>query len=229
LDFAEKQFKDFELDAALDRCKRVRYALEAGYSFDLVASAIETIYQVAEDQLSRRHAVYVPVKKFEYFFEITKLFPASVREAFPSIGFDVDGACTSYALDLNNASVYHAMGIVQRGLYAFAEELKIPFSTSAHTSVELENWKNIIDQIDAAIKKLEGMQKGLAKDEKVTFYSRTAIQFRYFKDAWRNHVDHNREIYDADQAHSILIHARDFIVELANHGLHDPVSPIGTP
>ena len=66
------------------------------------------------------------------------------------------------------------------------------------------------------------MKKGWEKDETLSFYSRVALQFRYFKDAWRNHVDHNREVYDADQAHSILIHARDFIKELAEHGLHDP-------
>ncbi len=115
------------------------------------------------------------------------------------------------------------MGIVQAGLYALAHKLEIPFTMGADTSVELENWKNIIDQINSKILgKMESMKKGLEKDEKITFYSRAAVQFRYFKDAWRNHVDHNREVYDADQAHSILIHARDFIRELAEHGLRDP-------
>ena len=37
------------------------------------------------------------------------------------------------------------------------------------------------------------------------------MQFRYFKDAWRNHVCHQREHYDVNQAYSVLIHVADFM------------------
>lgn len=222
LEAARKQFRDFELDAAVDRVGRLEGVVRANCKLAEVVKEIEVLSEVAEDQLTRRHSVYVPLKKYEYFFKITALFPEAIQNAFPSVEGDAVDACVAYALNLNTACVYHVMGIVQGGLYALAHELKIPFTTAAHTSVELENWKNIIDQIESEIRKLESMQKGRQKDEKLSFYSRSAVQFRYFKDAWRNHVDHNRETYDADQAHSILIHARDFIKELAEHGLHDP-------
>jgi hypothetical protein len=45
------------------------------------------------------------------------------------------------------------------------------------------------------------------------------MQFRYFKDAWRNHVDHGREHYDEHQADTILTHTIDFMVFLVEAGL----------
>lgn len=37
------------------------------------------------------------------------------------------------------------------------------------------------------------------------------MQFRYFKDAWRNHVCHLREKYNHDQALTILMQVKDFM------------------
>ena len=36
------------------------------------------------------------------------------------------------------------------------------------------------------------------------FYSETATQFRYFKNAWRNHVSHSNATYDEAQAEKIM-------------------------
>jgi hypothetical protein len=66
----------------------------------------------------------------------------------------------------------------------------------------LKNWKNVIDGIEKKIRELEGMKTGQVKDAKLKAYSEAAVQFRYFKDAWRNHVAHLRATYDDDQAHS---------------------------
>jgi hypothetical protein len=99
------------------------------------------------------------------------------------------------------------MGILQYGLYALADELKVEFKTP----IELENWKNIIEPIEKRIKAIENDPKSKQKDDDLKFYSQAAVQFRYFKDAWRNHVCHLRQQYDIHQAQSVLQHVTDFM------------------
>jgi len=52
-------------------------------------------------------------------------------------------------------------------------------------------------------------------------YAQAATQFFYFKNAWRNHVAHARDIYDNEQAELIFNHVGDFMRFLADTGLHD--------
>lgn len=211
LAFAEKQFQEFELDSALDRIKRIRTKLVNDSAVGVVVTELRVLSEVAADQLDRRHSVYIPLKKLDFYLQVLEIFPEHLAFVFRGIHYDITEACWCYALDRNTACVFHCMGILQHGLHSLAKELGVPFADT----LELENWKNIIDQIEKKIREFEALKKGVEKDEKLTFYSNAAVQFRYFKDAWRNHVAHLRERYDADQAHSILIHVRDFILHLA--------------
>jgi len=211
LQYAEKQFKEFELDAPLDRLAHIRIQLGVDCAFGVLDTELRVLNQAAEDQIVRRHWAYIPLKKSEFYFEVPDLFPVEILAVFHGVGEDIREACMCYALDRNTACVFHCMGILQYGLYDLAKRLEIPFSDT----LDLENWKTIIDQIESKIRALESMKKSREKDQKLTFYSNVAVQFRYFKDAWRNHVAHLRETYDADQAHSILIHVRDFMKQLA--------------
>ena len=81
----------------------------------------------------------------------------------------------------------------------------------------------MIDNIESKISDLRSLPKGQAKDDLLTFYSEGAVQFRYFKDAWRNHVAHLREEYDRDQARSILTHTCDFMEHLAKNLREIPI------
>ncbi len=56
--------------------------------------------------------------------------------------------------------------------------------------------------------------------EMLTFSPACAAQFRYFKDAWRNHVAHMRKDYGAGDAWQTLVHVRDFM-ELLSARLHE--------
>jgi hypothetical protein len=47
------------------------------------------------------------------------------------------------------------------------------------------------------------------------FYSQAGIEFRYFKDAWRNRVAHARADYDKYQALGIISHVHDFMTQLS--------------
>jgi hypothetical protein len=103
------------------------------------------------------------------------------------------------------------MAIAQAGLHLLANALGVSFKFP----IVLAEWSNVIDGIEAKISPMKQMSKSAEKDELLTFYSECAVQFRYFKDAWRNHVGHSREVYDRDQSHSVLLHVRDFMEKLS--------------
>jgi hypothetical protein len=132
--------------------------------------------------------------------------------AFPSARVEITDASRCYALGLGNACVFHCMGILQYGLHSLARDRSVEFQWS----IQLENWQNIIDKIEAAIKDIQKIRKSDSRDEDLKFYSEAAVQFRYFKDAWRNHVCHQRQRYDLHQARSILTHVGDFMELLSS-------------
>jgi hypothetical protein len=139
--------------------------------------------------------------------------------AFPSAKADITDASRSHALGLSNACVFHCMAILQYGLHALANKLAVEFPWS----IQLENWQNIIEKIETAIRDIQKSKKSDTKDEDLSFYSESAVQFRYFKDAWRNHVMHGRERYDIHQAQSILTHVGDFMELLSSRLKEVPI------
>jgi hypothetical protein len=87
------------------------------------------------------------------------------------------------------------------------------------SGIQLRQWGVVIDQIESEIHKLHEAtaqkQKGQAKDQLLEFYSNTGMQFTFFKDAWRNRVAHGRKSYDAEEAHTILVHVKIFMIALS--------------
>jgi hypothetical protein len=211
LKYLTKQIQTFELDAAEDRIKYVEWAVGRKGPISDLLRQLRVLSDAIEDQFMRRHCVYVPVRKADYMDGFAPQMSKQITDAFPSSAKDLIEACKCYALDRNSASVFHSMGVLQKGLYALAADLGVEFTEG----IELENWQNIIESIEKKIREMQALKKGKEKDAKLTFYSEAAVQFRYVKDAWRNHVGHQREEYDSDQAHSILIHVRDFMKQLA--------------
>ena len=173
----------------------------------------ETAARIIDD-LSGVSFFYVPSRREEFYDQ--PWCGEKVETAFPSAIADIREAGKAFALGRWSASVFHAMGILQRGLYALAHDLQVEFKAG----FELENWKNIIDKLQVAIddrlKAVEQTQpKGMAKDEVLTFYSRVAMEFQYFRHAWRNHVAHLREVYDEEHARTVLTHVKQFMQRLA--------------
>jgi hypothetical protein len=189
-------------------------------ALDVIDSEVRVLLETIQDQSRRRWFKYISPQKVDWYNAPEQFFPASSK-AFPSATHDIQEACCSFALERYTACVFHCMGIFQRGLYAFAQEKDI--QVSFPFPIELAEWKNIIDNIESKIRALESLPKGQQKDEKLKFYSDAAVQFRYFKDAWRNHIAHFREQYDEHMALSILIHVRDFIEHLSTRLSELPV------
>ena len=156
--------------------------------------------------------LFVPAAKREGYEQKEPPFGQRVADTFPDAVRDIAAAGRCLALDEWTASVFHLMRVLEHGLHAFAKCLGVAFPTP----IELENWKNIIDKIEAEIRQLEQLPKSTNKAERTKLYSQVACQFRYFKDAWRNHVSHSREHYDQREAETVWAHVRDFMQALVD-------------
>lgn len=129
--------------------------------------------------------------------------------AFPSAEQDIKVAADLWALGHGTASVYYFMRVLEHGLRALA--------TDVGRSFDLQNWHNIIDEIQSSITELsKSLPKGAARNDRLEFLSLAATEFRYFKDGWRNHVAHGRATYDEHQARSVMEHVRTFMNVLSD-------------
>jgi hypothetical protein len=88
---------------------------------------------------------------------------------------------------------------------------------------------NILDNCDSKIVAMKDMRRGIEKAENLAFYSRAAVQFRYFKDAYRVRAAHAHELFDERKAFKIFDHTLDFFdaistLEGTEGGLTPPIT-----
>jgi hypothetical protein len=206
---------NLHLDPTEDRLKKI--ALRCNWentSVTEMCTELTMLSEVTIDELKRHVFLHVPPQKQLFADKPDEFFEASWN-AYPSAQKDMGSACRCYALGEDTASVFHSMGVVQKGLEALAKHMRVSFPAP----LEAQQWQTIIDKLDAEIAqrtKMAAQQtKSSAKDEELKFYANTSLQFRYFKDAWRNDTAHFRESYNPDEAHTVLTHVKNFMVALS--------------
>ena len=149
------------------------------------------------------------------YYQGLQPFGPEVERVFPDAMQDTRAAGRCLALDEGTAAVFHLMGVLERALHRLASQIELLMTPT----IELENWKTITDQIEKKIngqvKALEQQPKGIEKSAKMQFYSEIAIDFNYFRLAWRNHVAHGRDRYEPREALEIWNHVRSFMQRLA--------------
>jgi len=146
------------------------------------------------------------------YFEKDDLFGPEVTSSFPSAVENVRNDGTCFAVEQWDASVFHLMRVLERGLRVLAVKFGVPFLNTT--------WHTIIEQIESKVRK---MDSGYGADwkEQQKFCSQAASQFMFLKDAWRNHVMHLSDVYDEGKALSIFTNVRAVMRSLAEGGLHE--------
>lgn len=165
-------------------------------------------------ELTQSSFLVIPPGRRAMYVQREPQFGPKVANRFGDGNDDIAAAARCVALEEWTAAVFHLMRVVEHGLHALAAKMQIPMSAT----IEIEQWHNIIDQIEAEIRRLDQtLPRGPAKSETLQFYSEVASNFRYFKDAWRNHVSHSRKTYDERAALAVWDHVSTFMQELAEH------------
>jgi hypothetical protein len=134
-----------------------------------------------------------------------------VVERFPSTIPDIVSAARCVSLGQPTASVFHAMRITEKGIRAFTRRLGIPMTRTADKS-----WGIVLREVDKEYKTLAASACTVRQKSDLYFYASVAAQIGYFKDAWRNHVSHDKASYNDEQAAGILRSVHDFMTAISS-------------
>jgi hypothetical protein len=185
-------------------CGRLLNILAAGppLADHSVSFLLDDIYVRLQDELKDRVFLAIDSDKVNYFEATEPLFGADVDAKFPSASFDITEAGKCYALERYTACVMHLMRALEKPLEAMAQDLKV--------STARANWGVMIPAIETEISVL-----GKADADRRTLFSEVALQFRFVKDAWRDHVMHARGKYTGEEAKNAFDAAKAITQRLA--------------
>jgi len=165
-----------------------------------VRLVIREVLMVLEDELCSHVFLHVTLDQARRYEQV-ELFGKDVHAAFSRSAFDISEAGSCLALDRPTAAVFHLMCALETPLESLAHQLGVPLTQKP--------WGTILADIEDKVASLPA--KGADKD----FYSRVVLEFRFFKDAWRNPVAHAKAHYCEREAMLIFDHVRAFMVQLA--------------
>ncbi len=218
----ERQYVRHELNQAEPSLKELPLSIVVRSQFDRLKNLIDQI-DAAEIavlirefhnnlivELTSSWFLMIRAEKREFYEQRQSPFGDKVAGTFDAANKDIAAASRCYALDEWTACIFHLMRVLEHGLRVIADVVGLSANIMAH-----ENWKNVIDQIEKKIREMGNEPKSPEKIKRLQFLSSAASQFRYFKDAWRNHVSHSHANYDEREAERVWIHVKTFMEQMA--------------
>ena len=190
-------------------CEQVNYISSSAATFTnhQAADQLENLDRMVRWEMEKHMFFFLTPDEADLYRQNEPPFGQEVEDHFPSANFDISESGKCLALSRGTACVMHLMRVLERGLNVFADELGVRF--------ERREWETIINDLELAIKGINGPHAGADWRERQHFYSEAAKDFRYFKNAWRNHAMHARERYDVEEAKPIFEHVKSFMGHLA--------------
>jgi hypothetical protein len=171
----------------------------------IVRAIISQFIGTAQTELAKH--MYFRIADTERAFYESVRMEESAAIAFPSSVRDIREAGKCFALDRTTACVLHLMRALECPLQALVRVLDFTPSNP--------NWETVINECEREIRKIGQLKARPTWKEDESFYSEAALNFRYFKNAWRNHAMHGRDTYDKGDAYEIFTHVVGFMEHLS--------------
>jgi hypothetical protein len=187
-----------------ERIKRGELIISGEMTHERAAHHVESIYSTMLAELGSMLFRAIPKERAIYWEGW--LSGTDIGSKFHTSATELERAGRCYALGEATACVFHSMRALEPGLGALAEEFRV---SAAH-----ENWQNIINDIEAAIRELGKLPKNQQKLEDEKFFGAAVSHLYFVKNAWRNHVNHMRDSYSDGEAKKVLDRSKDFIESL---------------
>jgi len=231
LKFIDDQCERIWLKRALEKLAHLRnmfveldqgtLKLDNELTLDRLSWELEGVRNAIYYDLNERLFLYVPAQFAKYHYDSLsvygkrELYGKEVVENFPNAVKEMRAAGNCYATGNNTACVFHLMRATEYGLRAVFKRYKVTYSRKPKTPVEFLQWGEIISAIQGKIDGLEKTKKTKRRDDDIEFLRGVAVQFKYFKDKWRNNVMHSREFYEVEDATKTMRQVQDFMEHLA--------------
>ncbi|WP_439397663.1 hypothetical protein ACRQ5Q_10960 [Bradyrhizobium sp. PMVTL-01] len=217
----QQEFSRQAFETLGKRCREVGLPVTAALAERAIeippktAAEIDALIAAFAAELKSLLFLFVP-NHLAKFYELT--LQNEIAMAFPHASKEIVAAGNCLASGLFTASVFHSMRAAEIGVRVLGAELGVSFPDKP---LELAEWQQILDQSESKIKAMKALQPKQRRDEELNFYSQAAVQFTYFKDAWRVRVAHARETYDENPATRVLNHTIEFF-EVLSTRLKEP-------
>jgi hypothetical protein len=161
---------------------------------NVLASDYRRIRESLREELARYKFVHIP-SSGAVFFHQERLFGDAVYDSFPTARYDIAEAGNALAFEMYTAAVFHLMRAAEIGLRALARDRRIvylPKKNNAHIS--MGTWEDILRELDREAAQIANWPNvlGEVKAQAQAFYNSSILEYRGFKDAFRNHVMHTR-------------------------------------
>jgi hypothetical protein len=200
-----KECKHAGLESICTHIEVVNRSLKPDTPIPYLVSHGTTILGVLQSTLTKTLIYRLDEQGAELLVQESGLTPDAIS-SFPSARREFVHAARCLAFDESTAAVFHSMRAIEFGIRALVKALNI--------SPTNPNWENIINDCEKAIKDI-GPTLGADWKDKKQFYSEAAVNFRFFKDAWRNHTMHAGVSYDRTDGKQILEHSQLLIEKIS--------------
>jgi hypothetical protein len=112
------------------------------------------------------------------------------------------------------------MRVAEIGLRVLAFDRDVHVMKNARTAfeipLELATWDQMVRELETAESEIQGFPQTLARERQFQFYHGALIQYRSFKNVFRNQIMHARERYDRFQALSAYHSVKNLMQILAS-------------
>lgn len=225
-----KGFKDLSeqisLQNAADRCSIFSEKVRAGITFRMLGFQAETLIEAVNAELCHRQFVFIPSDRASLHDKWRKDW-AEVLQTFPETSTEIEQALDCYVLDMNTASVFHLMRVVELGLRALCQHFGLLKLKSKKKSGRFEmlpiahaTWDAMLAKLQVKVDaKINNLRRGPARQKLQELYHPLMLDVRAIKDAWRNQAMHCRATYIAEEAAAIQRRVHDFMTGLACAGI----------
>ena len=173
-----------------------------------LGESIRSLRGRIQDELTHVSLFVIDQRLAAFYAPSSPHFGRDVADKFLSSNYDIEEAGKCFAVRRCTACVTHLMRALEPAINSLAAVFNV--------STDRANWQNILDQIEAEIKKIgNGPHKPPDWQANKQFYSEAASHLRLIKDAWRNHAMHLRDKYDEERAEAVFVNVRTVMKHLA--------------
>ncbi len=203
----QRDMERLRLESPLKQLQRIRDYLNGKESngevvYSVLRQRIAALHERMIDDLEARCFLCVPQEVTELYRQPRPLFGEEVEKKFPQMAEDVSEAGKCLSLYRPTAAVFHLMRVMEIAVQRFGDRLGVRL-------VKEQNWQVILDQINAAIRKMDH------KEQATKTYAEAASHLYNVKVAWRNEVMHPKQTYTFEEANAIFGNAKTFVIDLA--------------
>jgi hypothetical protein len=185
-----------------------------------MASVVNELRHCILKELRDRKFMFIPIEESKYYDQ-EALFGQEIQSRFPQANAEISAAGNCYATGNYTACVFHLMRAVEIGARCMVTRLGVHAHLNGQP-LELCDWGTLIAALQKGVDTLAtGTRTDMRKKKRFEFYNHAVGSFRNFKDAWRNHVSHTREMYQPGKTKDIMDNTRQFMTHLAEQ-LREP-------